>query len=454
MVSILGWLKSRENEAPGPQGSWLWGALADFRDCRISFFERIRKEHGEIVRYRLGPRSFVLICEPTVMKEVLVKRNRDFGRSFTTRMLRDFFGEGLLISEGKPWLKDRRIIQPTFQSSQIESYADVFVGQTVRFIDQWKADEERDALRDMQTLTMSIAAETLLGVRLADEVEAIHQPHESIRDYFDHRMENLLIAPSWIPTAFNRRVAQAKREIVAIVDRLIEERKASGELGDDILSRLLLVQQEDAGSMTDQRIRDQVLTFLFAGHETTASLLAWVWWLLAQHPQHEGKLHAELTAVLGDRPPTWNDIESLPYTQKVIRETLRLYPSAYVMGRSVHRDCKLGGFNIYRSDSLVFSPWLMQRDERFFDRPLEFNPDRWTDEFDRQLSQFAYFPFGVGPRKCIGEVFALMESVLIVATIASRFRLVAHGNDEIKPKASVTLRPSPGVSVKCQPRSK
>jgi len=430
------------------------GALSEFRECRLSFYERIRKEYGEIVRYRLGPRSFVLICDPVVMKEVLVTRNRDFGRSFTTRMLRDFFGDGLLISEGKNWLKDRRVIQPTFHHSQIKSYVDSFVGQTQRFIDQWKTNEQRDALRDMQSLTMSIAAESLLGVRLAKEVEAIHQPHELIRESFDRRMENLLIAPSRIPTSYNRRVARANCEIVAIVDRLIEQRKASGEMGSDILSRLLLVQQEANTSMPDQLIRDQVLTFLFAGHETTASVLAWVWWLLGRHPQCEAKLHAELDAVLGDRPPTWDDIDQLPFTQKIIRETLRLYPSAYVMGRSVHHPCELGGCNIYKSDSLVFSPWLMHRDERFFDRPLEFEPDRWTDEFEQNLNQFAYFPFGVGPRKCIGEVFALMESVLIVATIASQFRLTAVGDGEVKPHASVTLRPSPGVPVACQPRSK
>lgn len=433
---------------PGPQGHWLKGSLPEYRAGRLQFYERLRRDYGTTFAFRIGPYRLAMLCEPDAIRDVLVTRNKEFGRSFSTKMLKDFFGNGLLISEGDVWLRDRRVIQPTFAKEQIASYAEPMARQTVDYLRDWQAGETRDALLDMQSLTMAIAAETLLGVHLEDEVQAIHEPHELIRCNFDRRMESMFTLPRWIPTPYNRRVTAANSDIRRIVDRLIAERKASGQFGADILSRLLVVQQTMGSGMSDVQIRNQALTFLFAGHETTASMLGWVWYLLSKHPQYERKLHEEVDRVLAGRAPTLADVPQLTFTDKVVRETLRLYPSAYVMGRRVMHDCEIDGYRYQRGTSLVISPWLMQRDERFYDRPLEFDPDRWTPEFEDRLDQFAWFPFGAGPRICIGKGFAMLESVLIVAAIAARYRLELLPGQKISPHPSVTIRPHPGINVK------
>lgn len=433
-------------EIPSPRGHWLYGNLTEFRRGRLKFYERLRHEFGTMAAYRLGPLRVVLVSEPTAIREILVTNNRNFGRSFSTRMLKDFFGEGLLISEGRRWLKDRRLIQPTFAAEQVRNFAEPMVRQTAEFIDSWSDGGTRDALLDMQSLTMAIAAETLLGVRLSSEVHAIHEPHELIRKNFDRRMESLLTVPKWIPTRYNRRVESANRSITEVVDRLIAKRRETRDFGPDILSRLMLVQDTEAG-MDDQQLRNQALTFLFAGHETTASMIAWIWYLLSQHPEVERKLHAELDEKLGGRLPGADDAPRLKYTERVVRETLRLYPSAYVMGRRALQDCELAGYRIRKGCNLVISPWVMQRDPQFYQCPTKFDPDRWSDEFERQLDQFAWFPFGAGPRICIGKSFAMLEAVLLLATVASRFQLELLPAQSIKPYASVTIRPSPGVRV-------
>ena len=440
-------------KAPGPKGRWLQGSLPDYRRGRLGFLEGLRRDYGTMVSYRLGPHKLLLACDPNVIKEVLVNRNKEFGRSFSTRMLKDFFGEGLLTSEGPKWLEDRRVIQPTFAASQIQSFGQAMSRQTADFIDNWEDGEERDALRDMQSLTMSIAAETLLGVKLADEVRAIHEPHDRIRENFDRRMESLFVLPRWAPTPYNRRVNAANKCIVKIVDETIAQRRDAGQYGPDILSRLMTLRDPSNRPIPADQIRNQVLTFLFAGHETTASMLGWVWKLLAEHPEVERKLHAELDSVLGGREAQVSDVPQLRFTDSIIREALRLYPSAYIMGRRALNDCELGGYSVPRETTIVISPWLMHRDAQFHENPLEFNPDRWSDEFRERAPQFAWFPFGAGPRKCIGDAFAMLEAVLVVATIAARYQLHLQPGQDIHPHPSVTIRPFPAVRVTCTQRT-
>lgn len=442
---------------PGPRGHWLLGSLRDYRRDRLGFIEQLRRDYGPVVGYRLGSMRFVLLSEPQLIHEVLVTRNKEFGKSFTTRALGQFFGQGLLISEGARWLKDRRTLQPAFAKEQVQAYSDTMVRQTADFAKSWRAGQQRDALADMQTLTMSIAADTLLGVQLPQDIAAIHEPHELIRQHLDRKLSTLWNAPSWLPTPYNRRVTAANATIMQIVDRLIEQRRTEQRaghdlLGPDVLSRLMQVRDEDQRPLTDRQVRDQVLTFLFAGHETTASALAWLWYLVAQHPDVEEALHAEVDAVLGGRLPTVADVPHLPITERVVRETLRLYPSVYTMGREASADCQLGGYHIPRKTTLIMSQWIMHRDERFYYRPLDFLPDRWTAEFTRRLEPFAWFPFGAGPRVCIGNTFAMLEAVLVVAAIASRWRLRLAPGQSIVPHPSVTLRPSPAVRVICEPR--
>jgi cytochrome P450 len=439
-------------QPPGPRGHWLLGNLADYRRDRLRSMEDLRREYGTVVGYRLGSMRFVLLSEPQLLHEVLVARNKEFVKSFTTRTLGQFFGQGLFISEGPRWLKDRRTLQPTFAKEQVQFCGEAMVRHTAAFAGSWRPGEQRDALLDMQTLTMSIAADTLLGVQLPQDIAAIHEPHELIRQHLDRKLSTLWSAPNWLPTPYNRRLASANATIMRLVDDLIQQRRQEQRFGPDVLSRLMQVRDEDGRPLSNRQVRDQALTFLFAGHETTASSLAWLWYLVGKHPDVEEALYAEVDTVLGGRTPTIADVPHLPCIERVVRETLRLYPSVYTMGREASADCELGGYRISRGTTLIMSQWLLHRDERFYDRPLDFLPDRWTADLMRRHEPFAWFPFGAGPRVCIGNTFALLEMVLVVATIASRWRLRLEPGQRIEPQPSVTLRPSPGVQIICEPR--
>ncbi len=439
-------------KAPEVPGHWLWGSLPEYQRGRLEFLESVRREFGTAVTYRLGTHRVFLSCEPDVLKEVLVTRHRDFGKSASTLMLKDFFGESLLTSEGVRWFEDRRLMQPTFSADQVRKFGSTMVGQSLSYAGKLSNGEQRDVLRDMQELTMSIAAETLLGVTLADEVQSIHEPHDLIRSSFDARVEHPVASFPWLPTRQNRRVKEATREIHGIVNAIITRRRGERVSGGDVLSRMLQFQEQNPGQLSDERIRNQVLTFLFAGHETTASVLGWAWYMLAVHPDVENRLYAELDEVLGDRDPEIQDIPNLHYTARFVRETLRLYPSVYMMNRRSLRDCQVGGFNIRRGTTILMSQWLKQRVARFYERPLSVDPDRWTADFQQNLNQFGWFPFGAGPRKCIGDSFAILETILVIATIASRVRFRLQEGQAIVPYPSVTLRPSPGIRVFCEQR--
>lgn len=439
---------------PGPPGHWLWGHLREYRTGRLKFLEQLRAEYGSVVSYRLGRHPFVLVSEPELIEKVLVADNRQFRKFYITRMLKDVFGEGLVTSEGDFWLKQRRLIQPSFAAKEIAGYAEMIVAQTSAMLDQWTTQGQVELLREMQTLTMSIAAETLLGVKLPAQLQSIHEPHDLIRADFDRKVESLWNWPAWVPTPHNLRVNAAKRQINSLVDGLIREKAAALNLGHDMLSKLLSIQQSGTRSMSDVQIRQEALTFLFAGHETTASALTWAWYLVGTHPEVEATLHRELAEVLEDRAPTAADVPRLKYTEQIFLETLRLYPSAYGIGRHALHDIEWQGYRIPRGTNVVLSQWLTQRDARFFERPLEFTPNRWNPEFQRNLPHCAYFPFGAGPRVCIGNTFAMQEAILIIATIANRFRLQLPSNVSLQPLASVTLRPASGLvctpEVRCK----
>jgi cytochrome P450 len=436
---------------PGPAGHWLWGHLREYRGQRLAFLERLRADCGPICSYRLGRRPFVLVSEPAAIEQVLVTQNRQFGKFYITRMLRSVFGDGLLTSEGEPWLARRRLIQPTFAAPQLAQFAGPIVRQALSHIGQWRPGDLRDLLAEMQRLTMAIAAETLLGVHLPADIAAIHEPHDRLRADFDRRVESLWTAPRWLPTPRNVQVWQAWRRIARLVDGLIDQRRHAPAGGPDILSQLLAVRGEH-GHLSNAQVRNEALTFLFAGHETTASTLAWTWYLLASHPESLARVQRELDEVLAGRLPAPLDVPCLKYTEGVIRETLRLFPSSYGIGRQALVDCELAGYRIPRGTNVVLSQWLTHRDPRFYGRPLEFRPERWTPEFQKELPRCAWFPFGAGPRVCIGNSFAMLEAILVVATIASRFQLRLVPGQTIVPHASVTLRPSPAVQMVCEPR--
>jgi cytochrome P450 len=327
------------------------------------------------------------------------------------------------------------------------------VSATERLIADWKPDERRDIHAEMMRVTLAIAAKTLFNAEVGSDAQAVAHALEVMQQNFLERFNSLWPLPLWIPTPANLRARRAARKLDDILFRIIRERRQSGVDHGDLLTLLLRARDESDGTgMTDQQLRDEAMTLFLAGHETTALVLSWAWYLMAQHPKEEQKLWAELEAVLAGRTPTVDDWPRLKFTESIALETMRLYPPAYVIGREALADCDIGGWTVPRGTTVLMPAWVVHRDARFFDDPERFRPERWSEERMKALPKFAYFPFGGGPRVCIGQQFAMMELVLILATIAQRFRFRIAPGTRITPQPLFTLRPVGGVPGVIEPR--
>jgi len=320
-------------------------------------------------------------------------------------------------------------------------------------LDGWRDGDERDAHQQMMRLTLQIVGKTLFDADVERDAQEVGKSLELLLE-IGADFRRTIFVPHWLPTPANLRVKREVAQIEKILYRIIAERRASGRDVGDLLSMLLHAQDEDGSRMTDRQLRDETITLFLAGHETTASSLSWAWWLLAQNPVVEAKLYAELDAVLGDRAPTLDDLPRLAYTGHVITESLRLYPAAWGMARLVVEDHEIAGYPVTKGMGVAMAQWVVHRDPRWYDSPEEFRPERWEDDLLKRLPRFAYFPFGGGPRQCIGNSFALMEAALILATIARKFRLRLVANHPVVPLASITLRPRHGVRVTLESRQK
>ena len=442
--------------APGPKGSAVWGHMPAFRRDPLNFVLHCAQEYGDWVPLRLGPRRAFLVNGPDDIEEILVTQYRHFSKGPGLRRSKLLFGNGLLTSEGDFWRRQRKLAQPAFHRERIAAYAQIMVDETRSYVSGWKAGETRDIYHEMTQLTMPIALRTLFGSEL-ENLERVSHSVELTQSHYRKWIHLLTMLPGWIPTPRLPGLNRAVTELDSIVYKLIADRRASGEDRGDLLSMLLRAQVEETegdnkseigAEMTDKQLRDEVLTLFLAGHETTALTLTWTLYLLAQYPDVEAKVRAELQAALGDRPATAADKLNLKYTEQVIQESLRLYPPAWVMGRSALEDCNIGGHAVAQGNTIIISQWAAHRNPRFFPEPETFRPERWEGDFARVLPKYAYFPFGGGPRVCIGNTFALMESVLVLATLlqSCRFQLAPDQNIVLQP--AVTLRPRDGIQMK------
>jgi len=442
---------------PGPRGSFLLGSVSEFQRDTLGFLTRCAREYGDVVPIRFGPALLILLNDPALIEQVLVTDHRRFIKSRGVRALSSLIGNGLVLNEGESWLQQRRLIQPAFHRERLAGYGETMVRVAQRMLDTWQDGEERLIDRDMTLLTQKVATETLFGTDLGEEAPEIAKVLTAAGAAMSARMSSLmLLLPDSVPTPNNRRLRRAVREADTYIYRIIERRRRSDEERDDLLSLLLHAQDADDGSrMSDQQLRDEVMTFFTAGHETTANTLIWTWYLLSGHSAALDALEAEIREVLGDRPPTVADLPRLRYADMVISESLRLYPPAAVLGREAIVDCTIGGYPIHRGNAVMMSQWVTQRDARYFDQPEAFMPERWADGLARRIPRFAYFPFGGGPRQCIGNQFATMEAVLVLVTIAQRVRLHAVPGHRIWPYMMPTLRlgPSLPMVVECRAAS-
>ncbi|OLE47247.1 MAG: cytochrome P450 [Acidobacteria bacterium 13_1_20CM_3_58_11] len=430
----------------GPSEGLKRWSLGPLNNNPLEYFTKVAREYGDVAGLRVLNFKTVFINHPSLIEEVLVTNARKYSKGRVLRANRHVFGEGLLTSEGDFWLRQRRLAQPAFHRARIASYAATMVDYTERMVEGWRGGEERDAHQEMMRLTLEIVAKTLFDADVEGDAQEVGKSLELLLE-IGANFRRTIFVPHWLPTPTNLRVRREVKQIEKILYRIIAERRASGRDAGDLLSMLLSAQDEDGSRMTDRQLRDETITLFLAGHETTASTLSWTWWLLARHPAVEAKLHAELDAVLGDRAPTLDDLPKLRYTGHLITESLRLYPAAWGMARLVVEDHEIAGYAVTKGMGVAMAQWVVHRDPRWYDAPEEFRPDRWEDDLLKRLPRFAYFPFGGGPRQCIGNAFALMEAALILATIARKFRFLLVANHPVVPLASITLRPRHGVRV-------
>ena len=445
------WRATRNKFPPGPSDvlkRWSFGPL---NNNPLEYFSGIAREYGDIAGLRILNFKTIFINHPDLIEEVLVTNARLYSKGRVLRANRHVFGEGLLTSEGDFWLRQRRLTQPAFHRARIASYATTMVDYAQRMMDGWRSGEERDAHAEMLRLTLQIVGKTLFDADVERDAQDVGKSLELLLE-IGANFRRTIFVPHWLPTPANLRVKREVAQIEKIIYRIIGERRASGRDAGDLLSMLLAAQDEDGSRMTDKQLRDETITLFLAGHETTAGTLSWTWWLLAQNPAVEAKLHQELDAVLGDRAPTLDDLPRLVYAGHVITESLRLYPAAWGLARLAVEDHEIAGYPVTKGMGVTMAQWVVHRDTRWYDAPEEFRPERWENDLLKRLPRFAYFPFGGGPRQCIGNTFALMEATLILATIARKFRLRLVADHPVVPLASITLRPRYGVRVVLEAR--
>lgn len=437
----------RRKVPPGPDSEGrrkFSGQLGQVRRDPLAFFTHCAKTYGDITGMRYFNFRVFFINNPDYIEDVLVNNARKFHKGRVLQANKGVFGEGLLTSEGSFWLRQRRLAQPAFHRARIATYAETMVQYTERLLGSWRDGEERDIHEEMMRVTLQIVGKTLFDADVAKDAQEVGQSLELLMELSADFGKAIMI-PEWVPTLHNLRKTRAIRKLDKIIYRIIEERRKSDRDTGDLLSMLLAARDDDGSRMTDKQLRDESITLFLAGHETTANALSWTWWLLAQNPEAGNKLHAELDSLLGGRAPTLDDVPKLKYTEQVLTESLRLYPPAWGTARIAMEDHEIGGYHIPKGAGVSLTQWTMHRDPRWFTDPEIFRPERWEDGLAKRLPRFAYFPFGGGPRQCIGNTFALMEATLVLATIAQKFRFRLVAGHPVVPLPSITLRPRHGI---------
>jgi cytochrome P450 len=432
---------------PGPKGHPFVGNATQYSRDPFGFMLRCAREYGPVASAHLSGRPHFLLSEPADIEHVLVTNHRNYTKGAIQAREASLFGNGLLLSEGEFWRRQRRTMQPAFHRRRVEQYAGIMTAATERMLDGWRHGSTRDIHHDMMRLTLEIVVEVLFGADVHDRAHRLARAFAVVGEHFQVVYDRIFFIPEWIPVPDNRRYRRALNALDREVDRIIQERRAGGGGGNDLLGMLLEARDEDGRPMSDRQLRDEVMGLFLAGHETTAHTLGFACHLLGQHPDQEAKLLAELQAYLGGRLPTVGDLPRLQFTEQVTKEALRLYPAVYSMLREARQDDELGSYHVPAGTTVVLPQWVIHRDGRFFEEPEAFAPERWTADFERSLPRCAYFPFGAGPRVCIGMSFALMELHLILPTILQRWHLEPVSSGPLELLASITTRPRRGIAM-------
>lgn len=409
--------------------------------------------YGDIIHYRSGDSHQYLIANPDMIREILVRQSHIFikGPDYTDEKtgLARFMGKGLVTSNGDFWRRQRRLVQPAFHTQRVTAYADTMVNYTLLTMAGWRAGQVLDVDEVMMQLTLLIVGRTLFDADASTTVNRVKSAVEVVQK----ASNTAILLPAWVPTPLRVRSRRANAVLDKIVYGFIEQRRASGEDRGDLLSMLLLSEDEDGRRMNDREARDEAVTLFLAGHETTANALNWTWWLLAQYPEAEARLQGELDSVLKGAPPAFEDLRRLPYTEMVIKESMRLMPPVWSIGRVNREATEVLGYPFPQWSSVQICIYCAHRHPGIWERPDDFVPERWADDGIDRIPKYAYLPFGGGPRICIGNSFAMMEAQLLLATIAQRYQMRLIDGVEIVPQPFITMFPRDGLPMRLEARS-
>lgn len=427
-----------------------YGELPRARRDPLGFYCEMQRRYGDVFRWDIGAFVVHLVSHPDHVKHVLQDNYKNYPRSLFYNLVRLVTGEGLVVSEGEFWRRQRRLAQPAFHRQRIMALANLMTKATGEMLDRWQslADSREvvDISQEMMRLTLSIVSQSLFSRDISGDADDVGRAVTLSMEYINYRINHIIAPPLFVPTPRNVRFKRALRTVDRLIRKTIDERRSQVHEHDDLLSMLMTAEDEETGErMSDQQLRDEVATFLGAGHETTAVALAWTWMLLSRHPQIAERLREEVAEVLSDRSPTFEDLGRLPYTRMVLEESLRLYPPVWAVSRGVVEDDVIGGYRIPAKSLLLVSPYITHRHPAFWPNPEGFDPERFRPERSEGRPRFAYFPFSGGPRICIGLEFALVEAQLVLAMTMQRYRLHLVPGQLCHPDPIFTLRPKGGV---------
>lgn len=438
-----------QNKPPGPDGWPLLGNTVQYVRRPFEFREECAEKYGDVV-YMEGPgQEMYMLSHPEYVEQVLVTDHDAFTQpdDFQRRLER-LLGNGLLVSEGEFWKRQRRLMQPMFKPGRIRAYADVMVEFAERKGRQWTPGETYDLNEEMKRLTLEVLLQAMFSTDIEYEETGVGSAVADIVEKFDPRAQ---MVPEWVPTPTNVRYKRGVRNLESLIYEMVEQRRSDDRERDDLLSRLLHAETDEGVSMSDEALRDEMMTMLLAGHKTTAVALTYTWYLLSKNPEQEARLHEELDEVLGGDPPEFDDLSDLTYTEKVVKESMRVYPPFHAVLREPVRDVEIGGYEIPEGALVATPQWVVHRDDRWFDDPEAFRPERWTEAFESDLPDFAYFPFGGGPRRCLGSSFATTEGQLVLATIAQDYVLDV---EDVPLDLSASIATQPKNDIEMVPRER
>ena len=443
----------RRAGSEAPPAHWLVGHLPDMKRDLLGFYERCERDFGAVVPLRLYNVPFYLVNDPEWIRRILVTDDALFVKPTGLQAVKPLLGEGLVCSDGEYWRTQRALMQPSFHKKMVDGYAGAVTECTRTLLERWDTPSTRNVCADMSDVTLDVVSRALFGMDITAARPAAYDALRAVQEFFTSWRRHYLPLPIWVPLEAHRKLQRAVEALDAAVYAIVDARRNSPVPGDDLLSRLLQASRGDDPDEVRRMLRDELVVMMLAGHETTAAALSWALLELARHPRVRATLREEIDGVVGGRAPTVEDLPRLPYLANVIKEILRLYPSLYNIGRVAKVPYAIEGHTVRPGENVIMCQWSVHRSRRHYDAPHAFLPERWTTERARTMPKFAYFPFGGGPRNCIGGQFALLEMKLILAAIVDRYDFeLEEPSAAVYPEAALTLRPTPGVPMRIERR--